>query len=150
MVNLLHALEMYRAQQGLDIREEEEREARERVIQEQNAAYQESLKADIAKDEAKRALEVQKQFEELERQEKRAREVEEREKLKSELPAEPGNECTEPVCSLKVRVPDGKFLARKFLQSTTLKTLYDYLYAEGYSKTQFKYLLTYPKRDVSP
>ena len=38
MVSLLHAVELYRSQQSHDIREEEEREARERDILEQNEA----------------------------------------------------------------------------------------------------------------
>lgn len=61
---LLHVVEQCRTQQLVDIREEEEREARERVIQEQNQAYQESLRADMAKEEAKKALELQKKLDE--------------------------------------------------------------------------------------
>jgi FAS-associated factor 2 len=148
MGSLLHALEMYRAQQVLDIREEEEREARERVIREQNEAYQESLRADMAKDEAKRAVEKQKELDEEERQAESRRAEVERKRVLATLPAEPGPTCTEPICSVKCRLPTGKFVSRKFLQSAPLKILLDFLMTEGYTKDKFKFLYSYPKKDL--
>lgn len=65
MGNLMNTSEMYQTQRVTDIREEDEREARERVKREQDEAYEESLIADRAKDEARRAVEQQKQTEEM-------------------------------------------------------------------------------------
>jgi len=148
MGSLLNALELYRAQQIADIREEEEREARERVIREQNEAYQESLRADMAKDEARRAVEKQKRVDEEEQQAENRRAEYERKMVLDTLPLEPGPDCQEPICSLKCRLPTGKFVSRKFLQSSPLKVLLDFLMTEGYTKDKFKFLFSYPKRDL--
>lgn len=69
MGNLMNTSEMYQTQRQTDIRDEDEREARERVKREQDEAYELSLIADRAKDEAKRAMEEQKLTEEMKVQE---------------------------------------------------------------------------------
>jgi len=68
MGSLMNSSELYQTQRQSDIREEDEREARERVKREQDEAYEQSLQADRAKDEAKRATEQQKHNQEVERQ----------------------------------------------------------------------------------
>ena len=69
---LINVVEAFRVQQAQDIRDEQEREARELVKREQDAAYEASLNADRAKDQAKKALEMQKQREEKEQLDKLA------------------------------------------------------------------------------
>ena len=69
---LINVVEAFRVQQAQDIRDEQEREARELVKREQDAAYEASLNADRAKDQAKKALELQKQREEREQLDKLA------------------------------------------------------------------------------
>lgn len=64
LTNLIHVVEVFQEQRRTDIGVEEERQARERVKQEQDRAYQESLAADRAKEEAKQMQE------ELEKQRK--------------------------------------------------------------------------------
>jgi len=64
MTTLIQATDMFQQQRIGDVREEEEREARERVKREQDEAYELSLQADRAKDEAKRAMEQEKLDEE--------------------------------------------------------------------------------------
>jgi hypothetical protein len=49
MTHLLHVTEVFREQQMQEIQEEEERMAREQMLAEQDAAYQESLATDRAK-----------------------------------------------------------------------------------------------------
>jgi len=71
-----------------------------------------------------------------------------RTEVANSLPPEPGADCQSPTCFLKVRVPGGKILSRKFLQSTTLHVLFDYLFSEGFSRDTHKFLTSYPKRDV--
>jgi len=149
MSRLLHVLEIFRTQQSTDVREEEEREARERVIQEQNEAYQESLRADIAKEEAKKASELQKKREEDEKMAALAFADAQRRSVLDTLPSEPGPGCTEPICVLRCRFPNGKIGSRKFLQSTKLKILFDYLFSEGFSKDEYKILFSHPKRDLT-
>jgi hypothetical protein len=64
------------------------------------------------------------------------------------LPPEPDANCADPVCSLKCRLPGGKIVSRRFLQTTTMSVLFDYLYTQGFSRDEFRFLTTYPKRDV--
>jgi hypothetical protein len=68
MGTLIHTTDMYETQRIGDVKEEEERDARERVKREQDEAYEASLQADRAKDEAKRAIEKQKLSEEMKQQ----------------------------------------------------------------------------------
>jgi len=63
MTKLLGCMEIFNTIQAVEIREEDERLAREAVIREQNQAYEESLRMDIAKDEAKKAALAEKQRE---------------------------------------------------------------------------------------
>lgn len=49
MTHLVQVVEVFKEQQLAEIREEEERMAREQMLAEQDAAYQESLAADRAK-----------------------------------------------------------------------------------------------------
>jgi len=64
MGTLMQSVEVFQSQQRADIREEEERDARERVKREQDEAYQLSLSADRAKDELKRKKEQEQKMEE--------------------------------------------------------------------------------------
>jgi hypothetical protein len=149
MGTLMHTVEMFQSQQRADVREEEEREARERVKREQDEAYQLSLSADRAKDEAKRMIEQQKKLEELEKKETAEREQRERDDVARGLPEEPGSDCTESVCVLKCRLPGGKIVSRRFLHSSIVKVLCDFLFSQGFSKEKYKFLTTYPKRDLT-
>ena len=73
----------------------------------------------------------------------------ERVSVAKSLPPEPGLDSKEPICVLKCRMPAGKIISRRFLQSSTLKILFDFLFTEGYSKDTYKFLTSYPRRDVS-
>lgn len=149
MGNLMHSIELFQTQQKSDVREEEEREARERVKREQDEAYEASLNADRAKDEAKRALEQQKINDEQDRINELRRAEEQRAEAARALPPEPGSDCMEPICSLKCRLPGGKTLSRKFINTCPIQILFIYLFTEGYSKNLYKFLTTYPKRDLT-
>jgi FAS-associated factor 2 len=147
MAKLASAHGVYRAQLATEIREEEEREARQLVLQEQDAAYQESLRADRAKEEAK----VQAEAEAKLRAAKAVTDAQDRNKVKKQLPPEPdATETKEPICTLKIRVPERKpMLVRRFFQSSPVKLLLDYLYSEGYSKNEYRFLFSYPKRNLA-
>ena len=54
MMSLIHTSEMFEEQRLAEVREESEREIRETMKAEQDAAYHASLEADRAKAEAKR------------------------------------------------------------------------------------------------
>ncbi|XP_014469336.1 PREDICTED: FAS-associated factor 1 isoform X2 [Dinoponera quadriceps] len=153
LTNLVQAVDVFQEQRRADIGVEEERQARERVKQEQDRAYQESLAADRAKEEAKQMqeqLEKQKKEQaENERLAEKARKEAHRQAVESSLPPEPQQEAGDGVMKVKVRLPAGKFLERKFQSDTPLQTLLNFLIVEGYPTEEYKLLSSWPRRDVS-
>lgn len=161
-------------QRRTDIVVEEERQARERVKQEQDRAYQESLAADRyvkynkypiyvqyllwsnllikynsrAKEEAKQ-LEKQLIEEAMnERLAEERRKESRRQAIESSLPLEPQG-TSDGVLKVRVRLPAGKFLERRFQSDTPLQTLLNFLIVEGYPTEEYKVLCSWPRRDVS-
>ena len=69
-----------------------------------------------------------------------------RQAVMSSLPSEPeGNQ----VLKVRVRLPSGKVLERRFQPETPLQILLNYLIVEGYPTDEYKVLSTWPRRDVS-
>ena len=90
--------------------------AREHMIAEQNAAYEESLQAD--REKMKRKEEQRRQEEEEEeRQEKEAI----RQSMASVVPPEPAPDCPEKTSTLRIRLPDGSPAQRRFLATNTVQ-----------------------------
>lgn len=111
MSRLLAAHEQYTAQLAVEVREEEERAARDAVKREQDLAFEMSLMADREKQAAKDKEEsdrLAKEAEEKSQKEKadKIREARVR-KLSARLPAEPKEEKAEgkPVSQLRFRIP---------------------------------------------
>lgn len=69
--------------------------------------------------------------------------------LVATIPDEPSADCQETMARLRFRCPDGDILTRRFLGSTQLQTLLNYLVTLGYSREEYKVLTTFPRRDVS-
>ena len=69
--------------------------------------------------------------------------------LAETIPPEPPADCTDVMSRLRFRCPDGQMKQRRFLGSTTLHVLLNYLMTEGYRKDEYKVLTTFPRRDVS-
>nr|XP_012222089.1 PREDICTED: FAS-associated factor 1 isoform X2 [Linepithema humile] len=153
LTNLVQAVDVFQEQRRADISVEEERQARERVKQEQDRAYQESLAVDRAKDEAKQMQEElekkQKEQAENERLAEEARKEAHRQAIESSLPPEPQQGAGDGVMKVRVRLPAGKFLERKFQSDTPLQTLFNFLVVEGYPTEEYKLLSSWPRRDVS-
>ncbi|XP_033213036.1 FAS-associated factor 1 [Belonocnema kinseyi] len=150
LTNLIHAVDVFQEQRQADIEFEEERQARERVKQEQDKAYQESLAVDRAKEEAKQMHEqMEKQKKEQAESERLAVEAKKeahRQSVKSSLPPEPeGNQ----VLKVRVRLPSGEVLERRFQPETPLQILLNYLIVEGYPTDEYKVLSTWPRRDLT-
>ncbi|GCC33758.1 FAS-associated factor 1 [Chiloscyllium punctatum] len=149
MMRLMNAMEIFTAQQQEDIRDEDEREARERVKREQDEAYRVSLEADRAKREAQ-----EREMAEQERQEQIKKEQEEereaiRLSLEQSLPPEPREESIELVSKLRIRTPRGEFFERRFLASNRLQVVFDFVASKGFPRDEYKLLSTFPRRDVS-
>eukprot|EP00096_Caligus_rogercresseyi_P008130 TRINITY_DN264_c4_g1_i2.p1 TRINITY_DN264_c4_g1~~TRINITY_DN264_c4_g1_i2.p1 ORF type:complete len:381 (-),score=105.55 TRINITY_DN264_c4_g1_i2:820-1962(-) len=158
MSELLSAHENYSAQLRIEIREDEERAARDAVKREQDLAFEMSLQADREKQAQKeREEEERKEQERLEealrRSEEEARLLEEKEKERKRdfiferLPVEPP--ITEDNSRLRIRAPDGTSLERRFSPSSALRVLLDFLFTKGYSEEEYKVLTSYPRRDLT-
>ncbi|XP_043525545.1 FAS-associated factor 1 isoform X1 [Frieseomelitta varia] len=153
LTNLIHVVEVFQEQRRTDIGVEEERQARERVKQEQDRAYQESLAADRAKEEAKQMQEElekqRKEQAENERLAEEARKEAHRQAVESSLPPEPQQSTGDGVLKVRVRLPAGKFLERRFRSDTPLQTLLNFLIVEGYPTDEYKVLCNWPRRDLT-
>ncbi|OCT82730.1 hypothetical protein XELAEV_18025263mg [Xenopus laevis] len=148
MMRLISAMEMFTAQQQEDIKDEDEREARENVKREQDEAYRLSLEADRAKREAQeREIAEQYRLEQIRKEQEEEREAI-RLSLEQALPPEPLEE-SEPLSKLRIRTPSGKFLERRFLGSSPLQVVLDFVASKGYPCHEFKLLSTFPRRDIT-
>uniref|UniRef100_A0A8C8GKF6 UBX domain-containing protein n=1 Tax=Oncorhynchus tshawytscha TaxID=74940 RepID=A0A8C8GKF6_ONCTS len=149
MMRLMGAMEIFTAQQQEDIKDEDEREAREMVKREQDEAYQLSLEADRKKREAQE----REQAEQLRLQQIQKEADDEKEairlSLEHALPPEPAEEGGEPISKLRIRTPSGEFLVRRFLGSTKLQVLFDFVASKGYPWEDFKLLTTFPRRNIT-
>ncbi|XP_043911878.1 FAS-associated factor 1 isoform X2 [Protopterus annectens] len=168
MMRLMAAVDIFTAQQQEDIKDEDEREARESVKREQDEAYRLSLEADRAKElkglskynqtsstnEAFLREAHEREMAEQFRLEQRKKEEEEEQEairlsLEQALPPEPSEEGPEPVSKLRIRTPSGEFFERRFLGSTRLQVVFDFVASKGFPCEQFKLLSTFPRRDVA-
>lgn len=118
MSRLITAQETYQSQLSLEIKEEEERAARDAVKREQDLAFEMSLVADREKEATKKREEEERieqerleaairHSEELEKERKELEKARIRSRLKAKLPKEPKEEKEEgqPVSKLRFRVP---------------------------------------------
>lgn len=153
MTRLVHAVEVFNSETSSEMQEEEERDAREKVKREQDVAYAESLMADRAKDEARQQQRNLEQMEQLRQQEKLLQEqqIKEavRQSLAEQLPPEPPEGTTEPVSHIRVRLPTGETLCRRFLASCPLGTLITFVGSRGFPAHEYKVLASWPRRDLS-
>lgn len=123
--SLIEAVEVFTEHQKVEVREEEERAAREMVKWEQDMAYRESLEVDRAKEEARKMQER----EETEKRQKiefqQAKEAAEKEALRQQveaiLPPEPPAEQADGTTKIRFRLPKGDNLERRFLANASLK-----------------------------
>ncbi|KAJ8305447.1 hypothetical protein KUTeg_015992 [Tegillarca granosa] len=158
MMRLIQVSDVFHEQQRADILEEEEREAREMIRQEQDDAYKASLAADRAKAEAmkeeqekldklRQEQEQLKMIEDQKKQMEEERKLARQESAKTKIPEEPPEKTTEPVSKFRIRTPKGETLERRFLASEPVKYLKYYIMSLGYLLEEYKVLTTYPRRD---
>ncbi|XP_051964959.1 FAS-associated factor 1-like isoform X2 [Xyrauchen texanus] len=149
MMRLMGAMEIFTAQQQEDIKDEDEREARELVKREQDEAYRLSLEADRKKREAQEREEAEQVRQERIRKEQEDEREAIRLSLEQTLPPEPKEEDEEPISKLRIRTPSGEFLERRFLGSCKLQVLFDFIASKGYPSDEFKLLTTFPRRNIT-
>uniref|UniRef100_A0A1A8ED42 Fas associated factor 1 n=1 Tax=Nothobranchius kadleci TaxID=1051664 RepID=A0A1A8ED42_NOTKA len=149
MMRLMGAMEIFTAQQQEDIKDEDEREARETVKREQDEAYRLSLEADRKKREAQEREEAEQVRLEQMRKEQEEEKEAIRLSLEQALPAEPNGDPGEQISKLRIRTPSGEFLERRFLGSCKLQVLFDFVASKGYPFDGFKLLTTFPRRNIT-
>lgn len=66
-----------------------------------------------------------------------------------QLPDEPAEESASSVTRIRVRLPNGEMLVRRFLMDTTLEALLNYLTVCGYPSDEYKALSSWPRRDLT-
>lgn len=149
---LMDTIKLYSEQRDVEMREEDERAARELVKMEQDAAYHESLEADRRKEEEKkqkeRAIASERQRLESERQEIEM--IREMNRLEAEkcVPPEP-SENAEGITKIRIRKPTGEFVERRFLATDQLDILLKFVASRGYPIDEYKVISSWPRRDVS-
>lgn len=123
-IHLMMNLDAYNEQMKIEIREENERAAREDLMKEQQEAYELSLLADRAKEEERQRKEMHEATEreklDSERQQIEAKKENERKAAEDALPPEPASDCTEPISIIRFRTPKGDFIGRRFIASNPL------------------------------
>lgn len=72
----------------------------------------------------------------------------ERLSVESRLPEEPA-ENEKAITKIRVRLPKGEFLERRFKETDTLQTLLDWLHVQGFRSSEFKLLSSWPRRDLT-
>lgn len=159
MSQLLQAHDTYVAQLAVEIREEEERQARDAVKREQDLAFEMAQHADREKELVKQReeedrLEEERIQEAIRRSEEEARLKEEAEKervrreVAKTVPDEPPLDAKHT--KIRFRIPgDNSNLERRFLPSDSLQTLLDYLTSKGFNSDDFKVLSSWPRRDLT-
>lgn len=150
---LMEASDMYGEQLKIELREENERSAREQVKLEQDAAYRESLEADRAKQEAKRQKELMMQSERRRLESERADAEARREMIRAQaritVPPEPDQTTGENITKIRIRAPTGSMLERRFTTDTPLRILLNYITGEGFLVDEFKVISSWPRRDLT-
>ncbi|XP_074108960.1 fas-associated factor 2 [Cotesia typhae] len=132
-----------------------ERSANQSLRQQQDQAYEESLRADQEKDrrreEERRAREEQeaRKLAELNAQEMEIERIRVAKELTvQKVPAEP--EPNHPnICHLQIKLGE-RTLKRRFLMSNTLEDVYNWIFSQPDSPANFEITTSYPKRVIYP
>ena len=134
-----------------------DREARslnQSIREEQDAAFQESLRQDQEKERKKKEAEDAKRREEEEARRMEREEAEKKERIQrmkvelvSKIPDEP--ECGHPdAVRVLVKLPGGQRLERRFLKSNSLSSLYYYVFCHPESPDDFEITTNFPKKVI--
>ncbi|CAI2355854.1 unnamed protein product [Caenorhabditis sp. 36 PRJEB53466] len=156
MEKLNALVEQFNRLKCMDTIEKQESVQRQNLRAEQEAEYQASLAADMAKIEKKKQEEeterLKKLAEEEEAEKQRIAEEKEmmrREKVLENLPDEPSASET-GIILIKFRLPKGKQEIRRFRQSETLETMFDFLSGKGFPLSEYKVLNSdFPRKNIS-
>lgn len=132
--------------------ERAERNINAEIRQEQDAAFQETLRMDQERERLKREAEEAKRREEEEERARQQAEVERKEtirrqkiELASEIPEEPNQDDQEAV-RIVIKLPEGQRLERRFYKHQSLKYLYYYVFCHPDSPDEFDITTNFPRK----
>lgn len=142
MGHLLTCMEVHGEQVQRDNIEEQARIERERMIEEQDRRYRESLEADRLKEEKRM------EAERLKVEEQELKEAERR-RCSNAVPLEPDEDYNGKMAKVRFRCPNGETMMRRFRAEETLGMLLNYLGSQSYPVGNYKLLTSFPRRDIS-
>ncbi|CAK9302706.1 unnamed protein product [Gordionus sp. m RMFG-2023] len=154
MTTLIHSVDMFRNNQQSSLQEEMERDTRENIKREQDEAYRLSLETDKAKKIARvKEIEQEQLIQKLKEEEDEFK-MKEKEAIKmslaDSLPEEPPKDCVSPVTTIKIRcINQSKTFQRRFLASTKLEILLNYIASLGFDQKEYSYMTYWPTFDIS-
>uniref|UniRef100_A0A8C4TIB6 Fas associated factor family member 2 n=1 Tax=Erpetoichthys calabaricus TaxID=27687 RepID=A0A8C4TIB6_ERPCA len=132
--------------------EREERNQTQALRQQQDEAYQASLRADQEKDRKKKEQQEQKRREEeaarqiVLAEERRRRTLQEEKERKSEcLPPEPSQDDPDTV-TIVFKLPNDSRVERRFLFTQSLTVIYDFLFSLKETPEKFQIVTNFPRR----
>jgi FAS-associated factor 2 len=134
--------------------EQQERNMNQILREEQDQAYQESLKADQEKERRKQEEKKRREDEEKSRKKQEVDEIRRREKLiqlklglADKIPKEP--EPNEPdSIRILIKLPNGTRLERRFLKTDSIKYLYYFVFCHDQSPLQFQIITNFPRKEL--
>ena len=132
----------------------EERNMSTLIRAQQDADFEESLRVDQEKERKRKEVEEEKAKEERLKKEKEDAIIRRQEKitwmkssLLTEIPAEPEANGTGSI-RIMFKLPNGKRLERRFLNTDPVKYLYYYVFCHDEELVNFKIVTNFPKRDL--
>jgi len=131
-----------------------ERSVTQTIRQQQDEAYQESLRADQEKEKKKREEQELKALKEMEErnkiieEQKRKEEIQRRKiELLDEMPQEPPDDGPNTI-RLMIKLPTGTRLERRFERDQSLKFLYYFVFCHADSPDSFQVVTNFPRKNV--
>ncbi|CAF0853207.1 unnamed protein product [Adineta ricciae] len=128
------------------------RTSRDRLLEEQNAAYMDSMRADQEK--AEQRLQEENERRKLEEAQRRMQEEQEkklrkfmefRDRIKQSFPEEPSATETDTV-QVSIRLPDTEPIRRRFRRSDPARLLFEFAWTDSNVPDQFELLWGYPRK----
>jgi len=133
--------------------ERAERNINAEIRQEQDAAFQETLRMDQERERLKREAEETKRRQEEEELARQQAEVERKEgirrqkiELASEIPEEPDITEVDEAVRIVIKLPEGQRLERRFYKHQSLKYLYYYVFCHPDSPDEFDITTNFPRK----
>ncbi|CAF0850601.1 unnamed protein product [Rotaria sp. Silwood1] len=120
-------------------------DSRGRLLEEQNAAYLDSIRADQEKAEQRAREENERRKVEEEQQRKLQEFAEFRDRLKQTLPSEPLSTENETI-QVSIRLPADEPIRRRFRRNDSAKLLFEFAWTKSNVPNQFELLWGYPRK----